>query len=369
MRNCIICNSNKKIEYFDSSVIVPLPYPINGKQKIVQCEKCGFIFSDSDNTVEDYQQYYTTLNKHKKRAADAESLDKIYYEKIYKYFTSLNKDSCILDFGSGDLLMKNILSEKGYKNIFTFDVDSGMDYKNEFDLIISTHTFEHILNADIVFKKLTSYLKNKGQLLLAVPDIEGYVNCYCGPYNWFDLEHINHFSAISLKNFVKANNLSVISCVRDKREVRPGLFYPEIIIHCVKNDLENQSSPKGYEYDKSNIVLQNYIEKSENDFNKAFKLFQEISYKKVVIWGFGITAMRMIYHLDNFDNIDADLVDSNSRLWGKTLLGKKILSPKELSGRNLDETVFIVLAVNFNDIIKAIKNQFGQKVKICNIIH
>jgi len=363
MRNCIVCKSDKKKEFFDSSVTVPSPYPFRGEQKIVACEKCGFIFSDSDNTEENYKEYYETLNKHKKRAADAECLDRSYYEKICKFIDPLSKDSSILDFGSGDLLMKSVLNERGFSNVTTFDIGSGKEPQTKFDLIISTHTFEHILDGDIMLKKLGSLLKDGGQLILAVPDVEGYLEYYCGPYNWFDLEHINHFSATSIRNFVKNKGLSVISCIRDKREVRPGLFYPEVIIHCIKNDFTNAGLREDYEYDMSSKILQDYIAKSKYDFDQVLQFIKKEAKKRIIIRGLGISAMRIIHHL-NFNNIDADFVDSDPRLQGRTLKGRKILSPEELNNMNLDDAIIIVAAVNYKDIIKTIPDSLSDKVRV-----
>ncbi|MBI4114624.1 MAG: class I SAM-dependent methyltransferase [Candidatus Niyogibacteria bacterium] len=361
MRNCIVCKSNNKIELFDSSVTVPSPYPLKGKQKIVQCERCGFIFSDSENTQEDYQAYYETLNKHKKRAIDAQPLDRQYFEKIFNFLGPLDRNVSILDFGSGDLLMKNMLVEKGFTSVVTYDVDVDLEPGKKFDVIISTHTFEHIVDGDAVLAKLLSHLKDDGVLLLATPDVEGYLEQYCGPYNWFDLEHINHFSKTSIQNFVKNKHLSVIRCVRDKREVRPGLFYPEVILYCLKNN--SGGIYEQYIYDTSYKALRAYIVKSEGDFHRVLDYIKKNLQKRVIIRGLGIMAMRIIHHFD-FGIADVDVVDSNVRLVGRTLKGKKILSPEGCNVGVMDDAVIIVAAVNFKDIVRAIPEQLSDKVKV-----
>jgi len=347
--------------YFDSSVTVPVPYPLKGKQSIVQCEKCGFIYSDSDNTVNNYHQYYLELNKHKKRAKDAEDLDRAYYEKIFKKFNNFKKDVSILDFGSGDLLMKSILNEKGFSNISTFDIDSEAEYQNKFDLIISTHTFEHILDADIVLTKLKKYLKINGQLLIAVPDVSGYLEHYCGAYNWFDLEHINHFSPESLSNFVKSKGFTVIDCSSDKREVRPNLFYPEVIITCSKNEVEKNKIQKICKKDNVNLILEKYIKKSYSDLSKALVKYEGINKKRILVWGLGISLMRLINHVEITKNVD--FVDSDSRLWGRRLKGKDILSSNELENINKYDSILIT-AVNYRAIEQYVRNRFGNDTKI-----
>ncbi|MCK5226418.1 MAG: class I SAM-dependent methyltransferase [Planctomycetes bacterium] len=364
MRNCIVCNSNKKTNLFDSSVIVPSPYPLRGDQKIEMCEQCGFVFSDSENTIENYHEYYKTLNKHKKRATDAKDLDIGYYKKIYNLLNLPGKDFYILDFGAGDLLMKDILLAKGFKHIFTFDVDSDMPDDKQYDLIISTHTFEHILDADVVLRKLASCLKPGGQIFLAVPDVEGYVDNYCGPYNWFDLEHINHFSSLSLTNLVQNSGLSVISRIRDRREVRPGLYYPEVIIRGTKDNIKSTRITGDFENKAPNTALQNYLRKSERDFRQLLHRFTKIDSSRLIIWGLSISVMRLVYHLPN---INVDFVDSNPNLWDKTFMGKTILAPDELADINLEETAWVIAAINFQDIVKTVQKRFAGKAKIINL--
>lgn len=361
MRNCIICNSESKKVYFDSSVTVPVPYPLNGKQSIVQCERCGFIYSDSDNTEDNYHQYYLELNKHKKRANDAQYLDQVYFEKIFKKINNLNKDASILDFGSGDLLMRTILNEKGFSNIFTFDIESEVEYEDKFDLIISTHTFEHILDAEIVLAKLKKFLRSNGQLLIAVPDVSRYLEHYCGAYNWFDLEHINHFSSESLTNFVKSKGFTVNDRSSDKREVRPNLFYPEVIITCSKDEVERSKIQDTYEKDNVNLILEKYIKKSDSDLSKALTKYENIKEKRILVWGLGISAMRLVNHFENTNNID--FVDSDSRLWGRNLKGKNILSSDDLE--NISKYDFILItAVNYKAIKQYVRNKFGNDTEI-----
>ena len=153
MRSCIVCNSSKKEFIFDSTVTVPEPYPLLGKQHIVQCQDCGFVYGDSDNTLNSYKEYYSTLNKHKKRADDSKKLDESYFWRVSKFFDGLDKNARILDFGSGDLLMSNILSAKGFTNIETYDIGAHKP-KGKFDFILSTHVFEHILDADKVVQEI-----------------------------------------------------------------------------------------------------------------------------------------------------------------------------------------------------------------------
>lgn len=362
MRRCIVCGSDKNKIYFNSSVTVPEPYPLKGEQSIVQCVNCGFIYSDSENTVDSYQQYYLELNKHKKRANDAQELDRSYFAKILKMLDGLNKDAVILDFGSGDLLMKSMLKDMGYENILTHDVESEGNYENKFDLILTTHTFEHILDADVVLAKLYNFLKTGGQLIIAVPNVLGYLDNYCGAYNWFDLEHINHFSPVSLTRFVESQGFIVEECISDKREVRPDLFYPEVILKCAKG--ETKKIMNNYEPASDIQILEKYIKKSADDYSQMLTKYKTFEGKKILLWGIGISAMRLLNHLKNLNNID--LVDADSRLWGRKIRGKTILSSNDITDvSNYD--VVLITAVNYKFIEQFIKERFGEQTVVLTL--
>lgn len=354
MRKCIVCGGDRKNSLFDASVQVPEPYPLSGQQRIVQCFNCGFIYADSQNTMNEYVQYYTTLNKHKKRAVDASELDLAYFRKIMHFLDDVPIDATILDFGSGDLLLSNMLQKKGYNHIHVWDVDVPSKHDEKFDLIVSTHTFEHIINADTILEQLVDLLKIDGSILLAVPDISQCLNYYCGPFNIFDLEHINHFSLDTLRQFAFNHGLSLVKDHTGKREVRPNLFYPEVMVLCQR--AKKQETYKSDAYSGAESAALEYIKKSQTHFNSAGKKIADLSNKRLIFWGIGIYLMRLAYH---YPGLKGAFVDSDHRLWGKQFLGHKIISPDSLDVSSPEGVVFVVAAVNASDIVAAIQKRYG----------
>lgn len=359
MRSCLICHSEQKKTLFDSSVMVPEPYPLLGQQLLVQCQSCGFIYADSDNTEADYQDYYLTLNKHKKRAADASPLDQAYFAKIAALLDKVDRDAKILDFGSGDLLMQQFLLDKGFATVATFDVDS-QQQTDSYDVIISTHTFEHILHADVVMQQLRELLNDDGVLLIAVPDVMGYDDDYYGAYNALDLEHINHFSVTSLKNLFSTNGFTISFNQRDRREVRPGLFYPETIVMGRKT-AESDGAVLATDSAESAALIDHYLQHSATDFDEFGQRLAAIAERPKVVWGLGISVMRILQH---YKLEQVRFVDSDARLWGRQLDGQPIISPDALAASYSEQDVFVVAAVNAGDIEKAIRARFGTDVEV-----
>lgn len=354
MRNCIVCNSIQKEFIFDSSVTVPEPYPLLGKQYIVQCEDCGFVYGDSDNNLDSYKEYYSTLNKHKKRADDSKQLDESYFWRVSKFFEGLDKEARILDFGSGDLLMSNILSSKGFTNIETYDIGSDKPI-GKFDFILSTHVFEHILDADQVIQEINDLLVEGGKLLIAVPDASRYNDCYYGPFNAFDLEHINHFTSASLKNLFLLNGFSIKDSVENAREVRPNLFYPEVVVLGEKVEKVKQAKLENDgEITKSKIL--EYIDRSSEEFTLGLSKINNRNDKRICIWGVGIWAMRLS---NNIKTNNIKYFDIDSRLWGRNINGSVICSPSTLQENELNDCLVFVAAVNSGDIVKMISEKYG----------
>lgn len=353
MRNCIVCGGDQYESVFDATVAVPDPYPLSGVQMIVACCACGFIFADSPNTADDYAQYYMTLNKHKRRAEDATGLDHVYFRKLLDFLPNLSKTASVLDFGSGDLLFKSMLNQRGYERIHAWDVGQSSPEHDKYDLIVSTHTFEHIVDADRVLDQLVQYMTDDGYLLLAVPDVDRYLDCYYGPFNAFDLEHINHFSLGTLTRFVAEHGLTVVKHHIGKREVRPNIFYPEVTVLCRRASHPVPIAKKDFAFDSG---VRAYIEHSQIKFDDAVEKINAMQEWKMVFWGIGIYMMRLAQHCSA---MKGTFVDADSRLWGKYINGNAIQSPDFLDSSQLDETVFVLAAVNAGDIDAAIKNRYG----------
>ena len=64
-----------------------------------------------------------------------------------------------------DSYCEKILEERGYTNFKVFD-----EIKQKFDLIITTHSLEHLSNINNIFKKFNEILNDKGYIFFEVPN-------------------------------------------------------------------------------------------------------------------------------------------------------------------------------------------------------
>ncbi len=117
-------------------------------------------------------------------------------DRIFSLLPKLNKKATFLDIATGEGYFLELLSEKGYKNLYAADsneknfrlnkkefhfkkMDANKNWpyeKNFFDVVISSETIEHLENPSHFFREVFRILKPKGFLLLSTPSVEGVVS-------------------------------------------------------------------------------------------------------------------------------------------------------------------------------------------------
>ena len=133
MRNCPICNnlSDNLSDVIQLDLSLVDRINLNGNIKVKNCKKCEFYFSDSNNTQDDYNIYYTSFNNYQQQNYCPDKDNKC-ADFIKKKFNDC-KIKTVIDYGSGNGLLANLLSDKFVVDKF----DIGMDVNNKkYDLLI-----------------------------------------------------------------------------------------------------------------------------------------------------------------------------------------------------------------------------------------
>jgi SAM-dependent methyltransferase len=104
------------------------------------------------------------------------------------------------------------LAEKGVP-VINGDFE-GVDFKDNYDLILSFHTIEHITNPYAQLKKAYSVTKPGGRCIVATPNAQSWEQIIF-PRNSanFDPGHLYVFSPISLKLIAEAEGWKMVSCI------------------------------------------------------------------------------------------------------------------------------------------------------------
>lgn len=109
MRNCPICynlsENMTNIIKIELSLVDEIS--LNNKLNIKYCRDCNFYFNDSNNTQEDYNNYYLMFNNYQQQSYCPDK-DHRCADFINKNINS-NEFRTIIDYGSGNGVLANLL--------------------------------------------------------------------------------------------------------------------------------------------------------------------------------------------------------------------------------------------------------------------
>ena len=247
LTNCPICRSRKTKNLYKSKIDESNPYTKFLLEKVVYnrklfncdmklCLNCLLCFFDYRYTQKELDRLYSTGYNQKRSAyiegykksfdKKKESLEfrsnlirKLLVLKSYSKFREWKEKAKILDFGGWhgrnipDIAKKTekyVLDKSNHKiapNIIKLEEL----INNKFDLIMSTHVFEHLVDPLKILKDLRNSLKRNGLIYLEVPaDIFQLIK---KPSIY---EHINFYSRHSIKNLAYMANLEILSLKIEK---------------------------------------------------------------------------------------------------------------------------------------------------------
>ncbi len=294
---CLICNENKNVGFLDEYKLEILEdKKFFNDAKIYRCNDCDFAFVYPMPSDEKLNYFYEKVYRSNGRppylvSENYEDQKKHYLEdknlSYLIYLTTLvdiKKIENIYDFGGGDgdlgyALKKKfpglklfctehdshcerILKERGYNNLKDFD-----KINRKFDLIISTHSLEHITNVSKIFNKFKNLLNDEGFIFFEVPN--------CTKEYWsgrpYDSPHLSFYTK---KSFDKLANIYGFKLI--------NFSYSSYSFN--KDHEFQRQSQKSY-YDEKKFII---------SLGKLKKILKKIIPKKLI-------SMRQDFlHLKNF---------------------------------------------------------------------
>lgn len=356
-RPCPLCFGVECEVLHTQEFVLTEGHPLSSGYNVVTCESCGFVYADTTGEQRIYDQFYKEHSKYDHPVlssgggssnADKKRLQETVNE-ISKHLT--NKDARILDVGcaSGGLLC--IFREFGFNNLYGIDpskncVDQAKKYGHVsigslndipvniglFDLIVLSHVIEHVRDFAKGLLSLTHLLmpgERGGGLYVEVPDATKYSSYFVSPFHYFDTEHINHFSPITLSRAMQSAGLAVIVNGTKLTPLTDEVMYPA----CWALGKQQPSTvlPVEYMFDAElPRAIKSYIDLSRNFYD--IHILQQLadSGSPVIVWGVGCSTTRLLAESPLAKANIVAFVDNNPSTWGKTLFGRKILKPEQL---------------------------------------
>jgi len=233
---CLICKKNETVKFLDDYKLeVKEDIKFFNNLKIYNCTDCDFSFVNPIPSEDKLNDFYKNVYRAVGRppywmTENYEDLKRYYLEdknlNYLLYITTLidfSKIENVYDFGGGygdlgfllkkkfpnlklfvtenDDYCKKVLNERDYKNFENLE-----DINTKFDLIITTHSLEHLTDTNI-FYKFNKILKPNGFIFFEVP------NC---PKEYFqgrpyDSPHLLFYTSKSMHKIAKMHNMEFIN--------------------------------------------------------------------------------------------------------------------------------------------------------------
>jgi len=144
-------------------------------------------------------------------------------EKIYNFIKKINKNCKVLEVGCGAGGILKYFKDRGCENVMGLELDQkyidfakkneifvkkGMisDVDQEFDLIIYSHVFEHLLDLNKELEFIKTRLSKNGILFIEVPSILELNDYYFNVKRFYQNAHTFNFTKESLLNLLNKNN-------------------------------------------------------------------------------------------------------------------------------------------------------------------
>lgn len=356
MRKCPICDGENSETLHHQRLVVMDDYPLPPSFDVVICAACGMVFNRNSATQREYDRFYARFSVHQTPAESIDGDIPVWEVSRLRNLAEIVTDcvpansSRILDVGcSSGGLLKNLAS-RGFSRVVGVDpspvcvahvrskgieayqggagdlpADAGF-----FDLITLTGVLEHIEDVRATIASLVRRCSPDGKILLEVPDAMRYADFVHSPFQDFNTEHINHFSRESLRNLMGQFGMSLFR--EEHIDVRgpSGLSLPSLL--CVFERVEHPAAGQWSIDPSFRESIQRYIDISREMMES---LNQQVlnalaASQKIIVWGTGQLAMKMLSETALKDAEIVAFVDSNPIHSGRTIQGRPILVPQDL---------------------------------------
>jgi predicted SAM-dependent methyltransferase len=195
MRNCPICDSDKRLLLWRSEFLVPTGWKRPKYLDWFKCQ-CGMIYGDNPTiTQQDYDWYY--VNKYGYGVVDEANKKRLYDRAVY-IADRFEENATIVDFGGGESGLVEVLKSMDFFDAVNFGCGDVMP--ENVDVIIAEHVLEHIYDMNDAMFKIDKSLKPGGMLIVDIPDATSMAleRPFEMPILDFTQVHINHFRMIDL---------------------------------------------------------------------------------------------------------------------------------------------------------------------------
>ncbi len=368
-RECPVCGTKAGFEVLHTqNFVLPVKHPLPDSYDIVACLRCGVVYADSSADQAKYDKYYQEMSRYDMNYTCPDSL--IYVDRA-AWINSIIPDKAysIIDVGCGNGHLLFELKNLGLSNLTGLDPSEkcvsdlrakGIDgiassiftvsTNRQWDCAILSGVLEHVYDVWRIIETMRRLLRLNGLLFVCVPDASRYQNYDAVPFDYFNIEHINHFDETSLINLGLQHGF----CVVDLRKTTITLAETtQPVIFCVYENVQKVNTNWQL---YSGTCITEYIEhtQKEETVNSVINQLMEKN-EEIILWGAGNFTNRLLANSNLKKCNIVMIVDSDKHKQG-TLLGLwPVVAPYAILEQEKTATILIAVAVFFDEIIAEIR--------------
>jgi len=353
--------------------------------EVVACRACGMCFASGLPGQGRFAEYYDQSSKYDLSAEGAElsSFDVERYADEARFIAAHVPDRTgpVLDIGTatGALLMAlrdlgftsvhgvepssdaaRVARETHGLDVVVGDVRTAMARGTRFSVVSLIAVLEHLVNPAAALRDIAGLLTEEGMLYLHVPDAAGFKDYVDAPYQQFSVEHINYFTASSLRSLLASVGLEVVveRSIVVKQSNDAALSGAEVLCRRTDRHLAVERDSKGV------AALSRYIERSAEKEAAILATIAELAEDQcpIYVWGTGTHALHLLATSRLAECNIVAFIDSNPHYSGRQLAGTTVIAPRDV-GR-VDSPILVASAVNQTAIADSARGLFGPDVPL-----
>jgi SAM-dependent methyltransferase len=324
------------------------------------CQKCGHVYSKkttnynpySSNMEKFYNRQYPNLenvNQYQKRQTkeilelfkeketfhyiEVGCSDGLLFRNIVHHFQKpIQADLFELSPSANYLVNENI-------NVHNVDITT-FNIPLKADIVVMSHSLEHIYDLNTMILKLKKTLKKGGYLYIEVPDGLRVDTSISYPLGFY---HLHNFSEYTLYFLLEKHGFCVTSI--EARGNYPGIR--AIAINSQKKSSSSTQSFESFSLLKSNLWFKNYQKARLDGINKI----PNIDNKKVLIYGAGLHTKAILeFFPDWLENPNIEIVDRQYQNFQGYYPNKKVISIENINFAQYD--YIIISSYSYQEEIK-----------------
>ena len=215
-----------------------------------------------------------------------------------------------------------------------------------FDCVVCSQVLEHVYSLDSFLDNLGRLLSSDGIIYVETPDAAGYEKAIHAPYYYFDREHINHFTRVSMTNLflTRLAFRPVYSEARLAASVH-GFQTPNVFAVYRRAPSFVHVEPD----DVNAAKICSYVRQSEAlDTYPQLKGLQDGLQSRdapVLLWGYGAHLRRLLRKGVSYKLTISGIVDRNKGGRGEKFMGLPILATEDIKSPPFQNATVIITSV------------------------